>query len=192
MTGNCHAPFLGGLGMATSPGYPTQGEIMDIHIFWEGPWGLDDLSELKDEEKDYGVYQIYGFHPLYGHSVLLYIGKASDQTFGQRISQEEWEYNEDVGNIEIYVGRLASQKLYTDEEWNAKIDQAEKLLIYAHAPAYNTQNTRSLPEPYILKNHIFNWNCKRDLFPEVSGYRYTSRFDHISEEQIITTKRIKA
>ena len=24
MTGNCHAPFLGGLGMETSPGYPTR------------------------------------------------------------------------------------------------------------------------------------------------------------------------
>jgi hypothetical protein len=24
VTGNCHARFLGGLGMATSPGYPTE------------------------------------------------------------------------------------------------------------------------------------------------------------------------
>jgi len=24
VTGNCHAPFLGGLGLATAPGYPTR------------------------------------------------------------------------------------------------------------------------------------------------------------------------
>ncbi|MDI6616165.1 MAG: hypothetical protein QME27_05580 [Syntrophaceae bacterium] len=165
---------------------------MDIHVFWEGPWSLNDLEKLKNDEKDYGVYQIYGCHPLYGHSVLLYIGKAIDQTFGQRISQENWQNTEDGENIEIYIGRLASQKQLTCDEWDAKIDQAEKLLIFAHAPAYNTQNTRSLPEPNVMNNRIFNWNCQRDLFPEVSGNRYTSRFDHILEEHIITTKRIKS
>lgn len=165
---------------------------MDIHVFWEGPWGLDDLSKIKDETKDYGIYQIYGFHPLYGHSVLLYIGQAISQPFGVRIAQESWHLNEDQENIEIYVGRLASQKPITNDEWNNRIDQAEKLLIFAHSPAYNTQNTRSLPEAYILKNNVYNWESKRDLFPEVSGYRYTSKFDHISENQIITTTRIKA
>ena len=126
---------------------------------------------------------------MYGHSVLLYIGQAISQTFGVRIRQETWYLNEDQENIEIYVGRLASQKSVTLEEWNERIDQAEKLLIFAHCPVYNTQNTRSLPEAYILKNNVYNWGCQRDLFPEVSGYRYTSKFDHISEDQIITTDK---
>lgn len=164
---------------------------MDIHIFWEGPWSLEGLAEVKDTERDFGLYQIYGFHPLYGNSVLLYIGKACRQTFGQRIAQEDWCYNEDAENIQIYVGRIAVQKSITEEDWETKIDQAEKLLIYAHAPALNTQNTKALPEPYILKNHIFNWGCKRDLYPEVSGYRHTSKFNHITEDLIVTTHRTK-
>ncbi len=164
---------------------------MDIHIFWEGPLALKDIDELKNTKKDYGVYQIYGFHPLYGHSVLLYIGKADDQTFGQRISQEGWDINEDYKNIEIYVGRLASQQMITPKEWSERIDQAEKLLIYSHAPAYNTQNTRSLPEQNLLNIHILNWDCRRDLFPEVSGRMYTSKYDHISEQKIITEENIK-
>lgn len=154
-------------------------------------WSLEDLSKIKDETKDYGIYQIYGYHPLYGHSVLLYIGQAISQTFGLRIRQESWELNEDHENIEIYVGRLASKNSVTIDDWNKRIDQAEKLLIYAHSPAYNTQNTRSLPEDYILKNKIFNWNSKRDLFPEVSGSRYTSKFDHISEDHIMTSANTK-
>ena len=63
----------------------------EIHLAWEGPFRLDNLSKLQDENKDYGVYQIYGRHLVYGSGVLLYIGKASDQTFGKRISQEGWD-----------------------------------------------------------------------------------------------------
>jgi len=58
-----------------------------IHINWDGPYTLEDLPDLRDENIDYGVYQIYGGHPVYGSSVLLYIGKAESQTFGTRIAE---------------------------------------------------------------------------------------------------------
>ena len=123
---------------------------MDIHIFWEGPFKLNELSGLNDKDRDYGVYQVYGQHHLYGNSVLLYIGQANQQTFGTRLPQEEWQYESDPLNIQIYIGRLAGHKLATVEEWETKIDQAEKLLIYSHQPIYegrgtslNTQITQS-------------------------------------------------
>jgi hypothetical protein len=59
-----------------------------IHIYWEGLFTLDQLTEIQDNTRDYGVYQIYGGHPVYGSNVLLYIGKADRQTFGTRVSQE--------------------------------------------------------------------------------------------------------
>ena len=59
------------------------GEI--IHIDWDGPYRIEEINELNDEKKDYGIYQIYGTHPVYGSNVLLYIGKADQQTFGARI-----------------------------------------------------------------------------------------------------------
>ncbi len=165
---------------------------MDIHIFWEGPYSLEGLSQLNDESQDYGIYQIYGHHLLYGSSVLLYIGQANDQTFKKRIKQGHWEYYEpDLENKQIYVGRLAGHKFVTQDEWAEKIDQAEKLLIYAHAPAYNTSNTCNIPEPYVLNNHIFNWGKYRSLLPEVSGKRYTSRYEHITEEKIYSLERSK-
>lgn len=55
-----------------------------IHVHWNGPFSLEDV-EQKDDNFDYGVYQVYGSHPIYGSDVLLYIGKASDQTFSVRI-----------------------------------------------------------------------------------------------------------
>jgi len=163
---------------------------LDIHIFWEGPYGIDDLPGLRTYERDYGIYQVYGHHPLYGHSVLLYIGLANDQTFGVRLNQEGWLYGTDPYNVQFYVGRLAGRRAVTYEEWGERIKQAEKLLIYAHLPAFNTSNTKSIPEAYVLRNRVFNWGAYRSLFPEVSGDRYTSRFNHICEEHIYSYERV--
>lgn len=157
---------------------------MDIHIFWDGPFSLEEARK-KDESKDYGVYQIYGHHPLYGGGVLLYIGMAQNQTFGTRLSQERWDERTDPGNTQIYLGRLAGKNKISNDTWEDLIEQAEKLLIYAHLPAMNTQNTKSLPEEKVLGNRIFNWDSHRDLFPEVSGNRFTSRFDHINADDHI-------
>ncbi len=64
-----------------------------IHIEWDGPYRfgehpshLEPVSGLKGPT-DYGVYQIYGGHPVYGNSALLYIGMAAAQEFGKRIPQ---------------------------------------------------------------------------------------------------------
>jgi len=158
----------------------------EIRITWEGPYNLADLgynkedekydtsSKLDDQKKDYGIYQVYGFHPIYGDNVLLYIGQAKNQTFAKRLSQEWWEYNADCNNIQFYVGRLFGDKQPTAKKWNELIDIAEKMLIYAHAPAMNSSNILNISrDTEILKKYsnirIFNYDQYRSLFPEVSG-----------------------
>ena len=97
---------------------------MDVHIFWSGPYSLNNLSKLNDEQKHYGVYQIYGHHALYGSHVLLYIGKADQQTFGKRISQEDWEFIEDPSNTQIYINFLLcfnTAHFYPGSEYYYKI-----------------------------------------------------------------------
>jgi len=148
---------------------------VDIHIDWDGPFSIDDLGGLKDEGVDYGVYQIYGGHPVYGSNVLLYIGKAVDQTFGKRISQEGWEDNRDSGNIEIYVGRLSGNKTPESGKWDLEISLAESLLIYSHKPAFNAQCIKSAPTKGLENVHVFNWVAHRDLMAEVSGLRWKPR-----------------
>jgi hypothetical protein len=157
---------------------------MDIHIFWSGPFSLKQVKELRDDSKDYGIYQIYGHHPLYGSNVLLYIGKANQQTFGVRISQEGWDFEYDPGNIELYVGRLAGKDKVTDDFWGELIDVAEPLLIHAHNPVFNSKYVYNIPEEKVGNYHIHNWNTFRDLFPEVSGKRYSSKFENITEKDI--------
>lgn len=147
-----------------------------IHIDWEGPFQLTELDTLTDLEKDYGIYQIYGNHILYGHS-LLYIGKSDLQTIGKRVSQENWWDTNDSNNLCIYVGRLAGESTPSEEQWSNEIDLAEKLLIYAHKPAYNSKSLSSIPDQELRNIHILNWGSHRDLLPELSGLRWTSALD---------------
>ena len=89
-----------------------------IHIEWDGPYTIGQLPELKNEVSDYGVYQVYGAHPVYGSNVLLYIGKADEQTFGVRLKQEDWIYNQDSQRVKFYVGRLAGASTPDDITWS--------------------------------------------------------------------------
>lgn len=147
-----------------------------VHIEWEGPYSYDNLHELKNEKIDRGIYQIYGGHPVYGSSVLLYIGKTQAQTFGARLEQENWKnWNQDADRIEIYVGRLSGPDTPTDEIWESEIDLVEKLLIFAHAPAANASSLNKIPEG-CADIHVLNWGKHRDIVPEVSGARWSDYY----------------
>lgn len=155
-----------------------------IHIDWSGPYILDELSELDDETTDYGLYQIYGNHPIYGKEVLLYIGKADKQTFGKRISQERWGYVDNYERIQIYIGRLAGNSTPTSRIWSKEIDLAEKLLIYSHKPAYNSMSINRIADIELNSLHILNWGMFNSLMPEVSGARWTSEYDEMPDYEV--------
>jgi hypothetical protein len=148
----------------------------NIHIYWDGPYGLNDLTDLQDTTRDYGIYQIYGGHPVYGSMVLLYIGKAERQTFGIRIAQENWFVNRNAGELKIYVGRLAGLNQISDEEWAQEIALAEKLLIYSHTPACNIQFITLSNDQSLEDIHVLNWGNHCDLMAEVSGRRWSSKY----------------
>jgi len=151
-----------------------------INIDWDGPYSMKDLKQLSDSEVDFGVYQIYGCHPIYDSDKLLYIGQANKQTFGVRIKQERWPFNPDPESIKIYIGRIAGETTPDLKVWEEEINLAEKLLIYTHAPAYNSQNILRLRnEKDLFGIHVLNWGHHRDLLPEVSGYRWTSQLDEL-------------
>lgn len=155
---------------------------MKIHIDWDGPYKWSDIKAGKAlrEPADYGVYQIYGGHPVYGGSALLYIGLAAEARFGDRISAEDrWPDNRDAGRIEVHVGRLLQPPIPSRDDWKQQIRLAERLLIYAHSPAMNTQKNLSTLEAHLRDVHVLNWGKHRDLLPEVSGARWSSLHDEL-------------
>jgi hypothetical protein len=111
-----------------------------VHLQWDGPKAWQEKAKLKST-KDYGIYQIYGCHPVHGADCLLYIGKACDQPFAVRLKQEvDWMYDADFGRLSIYVGRCSGwDGTPSDQVWTRQIDLSEKLLILAHRPGWNAQ-----------------------------------------------------
>ena len=140
-----------------------------INIDWDGPFTKQQAQDFTNDT-DYGVYQLYGRHPVYDTlpGTLLYIGKAWDLTLGARIRQHNWD--DYVGSTaKCFVGRLAGDKQPSEIAWGHNIDEAEQLLIYAHAPSWNSQHIND----YGIRDlHILNWGNYGQLLPEVSRDRY--------------------
>lgn len=151
---------------------------MHLHLQWVGPYDYASATMMRDSKTDFGIYQVYGTHPIYGSDALLYVGKASEQTFGTRLSQHDWiAHNQDSSRIQIYLGRLHT---YADtpvfEEWSRQISIVERLLIFAHTPAGNSSGLNVSLDDDVQAVHVLNWGQFRDLMPEVSGVRYSARY----------------
>jgi hypothetical protein len=147
-----------------------------IHVDWEGPHPLKAVQALN-RQKDYGLYQVYVHHPVYGPGVLAYIGRASDRTFAVRVTEHEWGSGSenDPQNVEIYVGRLKGNVTPSRDQWKRDIHLAEMLLIHAHGPAYNSTHIMSCEsDPEAKDVRIINWGAVRALHREVSGLVWTS------------------
>ncbi|WP_336775299.1 hypothetical protein [Paenibacillus sp. MMO-58] len=155
-----------------------------IHIDWDGPYKHSQLQMLNDPKTDRGIYQVYGYHPVYGKEVLLYIGKTGKQTFGKRLLQEEWINTNNYEGNTFYIGRLAGSATPAMESWITEIDLSERLLIYSHKPAYNSMSLQTVPHENLHNVHILNWGLYNQLMPEVSGIRWTNKFAKIPNYEV--------
>ncbi|NQT76432.1 MAG: hypothetical protein HQ565_01875 [Bacteroidetes bacterium] len=144
-----------------------------IEIEWSGPYIFEDIKK-RSSISDYGIYQIYGTHAIFGENTLLYIGKAQEQTFAARISQhKEWLF-EELGELKYFIGQLGGIKLATEKEWTQEINDAEKLLIYFSSPPYNSQNINDYGD--VSETIILNFGKRNRLPMEVSTLYYESDF----------------
>ena len=158
---------------------------MIINLVWKGPQPYGEVI-TQDDDTDYGVYQVYGIHPVYGADTLLYIGKANDNTFGARFrsadklfmndANEPWGNN--VNALRIHTGRIhlhGGERRPAEYMWSRWVTRAERLLIHAHSPAWNAQNVspeKGPPNGRVYRDlHVLNWGQFGQLLPEVSGAR---------------------
>ncbi len=161
---------------------------IDIHLEWEGPLTFEDARSRRGNT-DWGVYQIYGPHHTYGPDALLYVGKAEKQHFGDRLSQETWwEFSADPKRMSVYLGRLAGEVAPDNATWNRHIDLAERLLIYVHRPAWNAQANIWKFDNDLQQVHVFNWGAHRQLLPEISGARWSSRLNTMTKWHVFIGK----
>ncbi|MBM4146803.1 MAG: hypothetical protein FJ240_11125 [Nitrospira sp.] len=92
----------------------------EIKIEWDGPIKVDEVIEKMNrageaplwDGEDYGLYQIYGAHPLCGKHSLLYIGITTERTFSQRFKEHKSWLGKDQKDedVHIYLGRVYDPK----------------------------------------------------------------------------------
>ena len=152
-----------------------------IHIQWEGPLSKDEAAKLSTP-RDRGLYQIYGSHPVYGLSTLLYIGKTMD-AFGTRNDGHEkamLNLEHGQGTPSMYVGRLYGASSLDNPSLDAEVDIAESLLIKAHKPSWNAARIKWLRpenEEAIGDCLVLNWGDFGILLPEVSSRRWLDKYN---------------
>ena len=78
--------------------HPQITGVTVIHILWKGPFSID-AALSRRFDNDYGLYQIYGTHPVFGEDALLRVGQANGRTFFGRLPwyQGHWEQSEPDG-----------------------------------------------------------------------------------------------
>jgi hypothetical protein len=163
-----------------------------IHIDWSGPHTLSEIASFNGPT-DYGIYQVYGAHPVYGTDALLYIGMTEEGNFAARFSNHDWCHgNQDAGRLQVYIGRLFGDATPDNATWCRCIKLAERLLIYTHMPAENKLKELGKLEPELWHVQVLNWRRYRSLLPEVSGARWSKRFDDLSCDKHFSTKNYPA
>lgn len=111
-------------------------QLRSVTVEWTGPFKIDQVLEMTGKD-DYGVYQIYGHHIIFGEASLLYIGETN-QTFGRRFSGHNHEWLQEEEGVFIHVGRIVSD--YDEYDRKQLIKDTEALTIYWHSPPYNSNN----------------------------------------------------
>ena len=112
--------------------------MRSVRVEWEGPFSIDAVLELDDKNKDFGIYQIYGHHIIFGAGSLLYIGETN-QTFRQRFITEHIVWLEEEEGVLIHVGRIMKED-YDAYDRKKVIKDTEALTIKWHSPPYNSLN----------------------------------------------------
>jgi len=147
-------------------------------VFWEGPFEWDNIEEHI--EPTHVLYGLQGFHHLYGHDVLLYIGRTGAGLNNRLSNHDTWVEDEyDLMKVRIAsIGEFIGWKQRNEIETYPKADpdivhRIEAMLIYAHQPAYNTMNKESVKRARGIR--IFNTGKSGPLLPEISFWYHDSQ-----------------
>lgn len=149
-------------------------------VHWDGPFPIEKAKGEMKKHSGYVLYQLMGYHNLYGFNSLLYIGQTSAGIKTRLGQHDDWikdEYDEvyvRLGSISKFIGwekRKTQKKPYHYPDDNPDIiERVEKLLIYANQPAYNTANKNDAKTSNNLR--VFNSGHMGSIFPETSSWYF--------------------
>ena len=166
-------------------------ESTRIHILWTGPHTYEYIAERRDAG-DFGLYQLYGPHLQYGPHVLLYIGQTVNFAKRHRSEGYNHPWYDNGSSLRFHLGRIwksQDQETPTRDKLKRLVVVAERLLILAHSPAFNSDHVSGMGKsdwPEFESYHVLNWGQYGYLLPEVSSARHGWEvYDKISEDQLM-------
>jgi len=154
--------------------------MIRINVCWTGPYNADDVIKFSDPQHDIGLYQTYGVHFCYGPDQLLYIGQTTE-SFSARLRTGRTPHYPERRLIyephpTFFLGRI--EGVSDRDDVVRQIGLAEKLLIFVHSPAFNSNHISGDTDlSDVIDVQIFNWGQHRSLLPEVSGERWAVPWD---------------
>lgn len=116
--------------------------------------------------ENHTLYQIYGDHVIYGTSVLLYIGSTTQDVSDRLKQHSNWTAFEQ--NIS-YLSALVPLR------FQGRLLDIESLLIYSHAPAYNSNKitSHSLASELMIRNY----GTKGSILPIITKSYWDKFYD---------------
>lgn len=146
-----------------------------VRVNWDGTLTVDEAVRLRNDVVDCGLYQVYGFHEVFGPEALLYIGRTDNQTFALRIAQHR-PWLRHVMDCRIRIGRLRDDDYKLEppnwHDWLGLQQSVEGLTIYWHSPPYNSQGIVRYAG---LNVRVQNLGNRGRLLPE-----YSARFGELA------------
>lgn len=136
-----------------------------IEIKWTGPFTDEEVKGMT-HESDYGIYQVYGNHRIYGENILLYIGQANEQRFGVRIPQHKDWFGWEDAELKYYIGKIGGENNVSYEEWKLQVNLSESILIDYCQPAWNSKGLNGWINE--LDAIVFNTGIRRCLPDEIN------------------------
>ena len=121
--------------------------MIQCRVKWEGPFTVEAVLKMQDAD-DFGLYQIYGRHVVFGPEKLLYIGRT-EQSFGERFQShwDQWLWDDQYeSDISIRLGRVHPDS-------SDVLADVEAFEIYYHSPPYNSSNINAYKgQPLSVQN----------------------------------------
>jgi hypothetical protein len=148
-----------------------------FHLYWKEYKWDNSIYNNFTTDRDFGIYQVYGQHPIYGDNVLLYIGKVKDEHFSARLyGHRDFDASQIPKFTKIHLGYFCKADDISEKNWKDAIDIVEKVLIRSHFLAYNSKDVKGFLESNTPNILIYNWGNRGSLLPEVSTLRYTDHY----------------
>ena len=141
-----------------------------VKIKWAEP-----LSPKEVQGKEGNIYRFYGYHPVYGDNVLLYICGAYEWSGEGILDHKNIKRTRIPSHFKPEQIKVIVGEIFDDNEKKVCLEIIKEILVFLHSPAWNTEGiddirvSRAFCEDVLIFNTGYDVKEKGGLRPIVKG-----------------------